>query len=96
MGQDGFTSPPSPEGRRAEDFYFLKNPTASAGFEIANLGTKGQHATSRPTKTLIYVLPNIRAAFFRYSEMSRNKIYVYVIVSAFSYLSLTNLILETK
>ena len=26
----------------------LKNPTASAGFEHANLGTKGQHATSRP------------------------------------------------
>jgi hypothetical protein len=27
-----------------------KNPTASAGFEPANLGTKGQHATSRPPK----------------------------------------------
>ena len=36
------------EGRRAEDFFALKNPTASAGFEPANLGTKGQHATSRP------------------------------------------------
>ena len=37
------------EGRRAEDFFFaLKNPTASAGFEPANLGTKGQHGTSRP------------------------------------------------
>ena len=33
------------EGRRAEDFFALKNPTASAGFEPANLGTKGQHAT---------------------------------------------------
>jgi hypothetical protein len=32
------------EGRRAEDFFALKNPTASAGFEPANLGTKGQHA----------------------------------------------------
>ena len=32
------------EGRRAEDFFSLKNPTASAGFEPANLGTKGQHA----------------------------------------------------
>jgi hypothetical protein len=30
------------EGRRAEDFFALKNPTASAGFEPANLGTKGQ------------------------------------------------------
>ena len=39
-GTDGFTS----EGRRAEDFFALKNPTASAGFEPANLGTKGQHA----------------------------------------------------
>jgi len=33
------------EGRRAEDFFALKNPTASAGFEAANLGAKGQHAT---------------------------------------------------
>jgi len=41
-GTDGFTSPPK-EGA-------LKNPTASAGFEPANLGTKGQHATSRPPK----------------------------------------------
>jgi hypothetical protein len=34
------------EGRRT------KNPTTSAGFEPANLGTKGQHATSRPPKPL--------------------------------------------
>ena len=40
------------EGRRAEDFFALKNPTASAGFEPANFGTKGQHATSRPPKPL--------------------------------------------
>ena len=40
------------EGRRAEDFFTLKNPTASAGFEPVNLGTKGQHATSRPPKPL--------------------------------------------
>ena len=32
--------------------FALKNPTASAGFEPANLGTKGQHATSRPPKPL--------------------------------------------
>ena len=44
---------PTPsEGRRAEDFFALKNPTASAGFEPANLGTKGQHATPRPPKLL--------------------------------------------
>ena len=41
------------EGRRAEDFFALKNPTASAGFEPSNLGTKGHHATSRPPKPLI-------------------------------------------
>jgi hypothetical protein len=40
------------EGRRAEDFFALKNPTASAGFEPANLGAKGQHGTRRPPKPL--------------------------------------------
>ena len=40
------------EGRRAENFFALKNSKASAGFEPANLGTKGQHATSRPPKPL--------------------------------------------
>ena len=40
------------EGRRAEDFFALKNPTASAGFQPVNLGTKGQHPTSRPPKPL--------------------------------------------
>jgi hypothetical protein len=44
------------EGRRAEDFYALKNPTASAGFEAANLSTKGQHATPRTPKPLNFVL----------------------------------------
>jgi len=31
------------ELRRAEDFFLPKNPTASAGFEPENLGTKGEH-----------------------------------------------------
>ena len=44
------------EGRRAEDFFALKNPTASARFEPVNLGTKGQHATSRPRKPLNVML----------------------------------------
>jgi len=52
-GTDGFTSPS--EGRRAEDFFALKNPTASAGFEPANLGTKGQHATARPPKHIQHI-----------------------------------------
>jgi len=34
-------------------FFRPKNPTASAGCEPANLGTKGQHATSRPPKPLV-------------------------------------------
>jgi hypothetical protein len=51
VGQDGFYFPS--EGRRAEDFFFaLKNPTALAGFEPANLDTKDQHATSTPPKPL--------------------------------------------
>ena len=45
-GTDGFTSPPK------EGFFRPKNPTASSGFEPANLGTKGQHATPRPPKPL--------------------------------------------
>ena len=40
------------EGRRAEDFFRSKNPTASVGCEPANLGTKGQQAISRPPKPL--------------------------------------------
>jgi hypothetical protein len=31
------------EGRHDEDFFALKNPTALAGFEPANLDTRGQH-----------------------------------------------------
>jgi hypothetical protein len=32
------------EGRHAVDFFRMKNATASAGFETAILGTRGQHA----------------------------------------------------
>ena len=42
--------------RRAEDFFALKNPTTSAGVEPANLGTKGQHATSRPLDSGIIIV----------------------------------------
>ena len=47
-GTNGFTSHPKEGVLRI--FFALKNPTASAGFEPANLGTKGQHATPRPPK----------------------------------------------
>jgi hypothetical protein len=50
-GTHGFTSRPK-EGV-LEDFSALKNPTASAGFEPTNLGTRGQHA--RPPKPLWFV-----------------------------------------
>jgi len=46
FGTDGFTSPPKEGVLRI--FFALKNPTALAGFEPSNLGTKGQHATPRP------------------------------------------------
>ena len=47
--------PPRPPRRERSQRrkWELKNPTASAGFEPANLGTKGQHATPRPQKPLI-------------------------------------------
>ena len=37
-------------------FFCPKNPTASAGFEPANLGINGQHATPRPPKPMIHIL----------------------------------------
>ena len=49
-GKNGFTSLPKEGVLRI--FFALKNPTASAGFEPTNLGTRGQHATSRPPKPL--------------------------------------------
>ena len=47
-GTNDFTSLPKEGVLRI--FFALKNQTASAGFEPANLGTKGQHATCRPPK----------------------------------------------
>ena len=46
-GTDGFTSPPKKDVLKN---FCPKNPMALAGCEPANLGTKGQHATSRPPK----------------------------------------------
>ena len=47
-GTDGFTSPPKQGVLRI--FFALKIPTASAGFEPANYGTKDQHATPTMVK----------------------------------------------
>ena len=56
-GTDGFTSLPKEGVLRI--LFVLKNRTASAGVEPANLGTKGQHATSRPPKPLRWALWHI-------------------------------------
>jgi hypothetical protein len=40
------------EGRRAEDFFALKFRRLRPSANPANLGTKGQHATSRPPRPL--------------------------------------------
>ena len=47
---DGFPS----EGRRAEDFFRPKNPTASAGFEPADLVPKASTLTCRQPKPLMF------------------------------------------
>ena len=57
-GPNGFTSLPK-EGVLRIFFFAPKNPTASAGFEPANLGTKCQHATSRPPKPQAYLTIDI-------------------------------------
>ena len=61
-GTDGFTSPPKEGVLRI--FFALQNLTASVVFEPANLGTKGQPATSRPPKPLCLNL-NVRMFFLR-------------------------------
>jgi hypothetical protein len=52
-GTHSFTSPPKEGVLR--NFFALKNPTVSAGFEPANLSSKGQHATSRPPEPLTFM-----------------------------------------
>ena len=58
-GTDAFTSPPKEGVLRI--FSPFKNLTGSAGFEPANLGTKGQHATPRPPKPLFFLTFSIKA-----------------------------------
>jgi len=73
-GTDGFTSPPKEGVLRI--FFALKNPTASAGFEPANLGTKGQHGTSRPRKPLyIYIYIYLFIYLFIYFNVLVTKLF---------------------
>jgi hypothetical protein len=53
-----------PKGRRAEKFFALKNLTVSAGFEPDNLGSKDQHAVSRPQKPLCHVEAFLKNKYF--------------------------------
>jgi len=66
-GTDGFTSPPKKGVLR---IFRPKNPTASAGFEPANLGTKGQHATPRPAGTGHLLI--MYSAFVKYFRKNGN------------------------
>jgi hypothetical protein len=67
-GTDGFTSPPKEGVLRI--FFRPKNATASAGFEPVNLGTKGQHAISRPPKPLLEKYLHIK---FNDNQSSRRR-----------------------
>ena len=61
-GTDSFTSPPKEGVLRI--FSPLKIRRLSAGFEPANLGTKGQHATPRPPK--LKVIRNKKISHLKY------------------------------
>jgi len=53
-------------------FFRPKNPIASAGFEPANLGTKGQHATARPPKPIsAHIAQNLLWHFFPRIPLTR-------------------------
>ena len=39
-----------PGGFVLRTFYVLKNPSTSAGFEFANLGSRGEQVTARPPR----------------------------------------------
>jgi hypothetical protein len=63
-GTHSFTSLPK-EGVLRIFFFAMKNLTASAGFEPANVGSKGQHFTSRPPKPLIMPFGNTLITIIR-------------------------------
>jgi len=53
-------------------FFRPKNPMASAGFEPANLGTKGQHTAPRPLTTIELSLSGI-SPYTSTDKTSKNK-----------------------
>jgi hypothetical protein len=55
-GTDDFTSS---EGSRATDFFTRKNPSSSAGFEPANLGSSGKRGTTRSPRATRCLINNI-------------------------------------
>ena len=86
---DGFTSPPKEGVLRI--FFAMKNPKASVGFEPANLGTKGQQATSRPPKPLSICLSRI---FFSLISIAQSLLSFPFLRFAF-YLSLCYILLRS-
>jgi hypothetical protein len=68
-GTDCFTSPLKKGVPRI--FFCPKNPTASAECEPANLGTKGQHATSRPPKPLNFTITSTCRLFVYLVELAQ-------------------------
>ena len=77
-GTDGFTSPPKEGVLRI--FFAFKNQTTSVGFEPANLGTKGQHATPRPQKsyveTIKYIINQHLFTYLKLRSTTRYMIYL--------------------
>ena len=55
------------------EFFRPKNPTASAGFEPANLVTKGQHATPRPMKPHTITIWSKRRVSFKNQDNEHSK-----------------------
>ena len=87
-GTDGFTSPPKEGVLRI--FFALKNPTASAGFELANLGTRGQHATPRPMNILDL---NLLVLCFKFRKRCRRE---FCVVLLWIYITIPELPLVSK
>jgi hypothetical protein len=64
-------------------FFALKNPKASAVFELANLGTRGQHASSRPPKPLnkvVILCCNFAAYSLQYLRFGGYKFSGYIVI----------------